>query len=41
MLLFGSGATGGSIAGSGCFHSDWVRSDSNATAGFFTTVKLD
>lgn len=28
-------------AGSGYFHSGWVRSDSNATVGFFTTVKLD
>lgn len=31
----------GSWAGSGCFCSDWVRSDSDAYVGFFTTVKLD
>lgn len=27
--------------GSGYFYSDWVRSDSGANVGFFTTVKLD
>lgn len=27
--------------GSGGFYSLWVRSDSHAYAGFFTTVKLD
>ena len=27
--------------GAGYFHSDWVRSDSAAVVGFFTTVKLD
>lgn len=26
---------------SGCLHSLWVRSDSGADVGFFTTVKLD
>lgn len=31
----------GSDAGSGCFASNWVRSDSSAYVGFFTTVKLD
>lgn len=31
----------GSWAGSGRFTSDWVRSASAATVGFFTTVKLD
>lgn len=35
------GATDGSWAGSGGFHSSWVRSDSHAIVGFFTTVKLD
>lgn len=28
-------------AGSGYFSSNWVRSDSHATVGFFTAVKLD
>lgn len=28
-------------AGSGVFDSHWVRSDSYADVGFFTTVKLD
>lgn len=28
-------------AGSGCFHSGWIRSDTDADVGFFTTVKLD
>ena len=37
----GGGATYGSKAGSGTFYSLWVRSDSNAYVGFFTTVKLD
>lgn len=41
VLLFGGCATDGSWAGSGGFASDWVRSDSNALVGFFTTVKLD
>ena len=31
----------GSGAGSGGFYSRWVRSDSLAYVGFFTTVKLD
>lgn len=31
----------GSPAGSGSFHSIWVRLDSSASVGFFTTVKLD
>ena len=31
----------GSTAGSGYFHSGWVRSVSHASVGFFTTVKLD
>jgi hypothetical protein len=39
--MFGGGATSGSGAGSGDFGSNWVRSDSKATVGFFTTVKLD
>ena len=37
----GGRAHNGSGAGSGYFDSDWVRSDSAATVGFFTTVKLD
>lgn len=41
VLRLGGCAISGSEAGSGCFHSDWVRSDSIATVGFFTTVKLD
>nr|UVX45696.1 MAG: hypothetical protein [Bacteriophage sp.] len=41
MLLLGGGATDGSGAGSGGFSSLWVRSDSPAHVGFFTTVKLD
>lgn len=32
---------GDSLGGSGGFHSSWVRSDSVAYVGFFTTVKLD
>lgn len=35
------GANRGSDAGSGFFYSNWVRSDSLANVGFFTTVKLD
>lgn len=31
----------GSEAGSGYFHSDWVRSYFGANVGFFITVKLD
>ena len=41
VLLLGGGATSGSGAGSGGFHSLWVRSGSGADVGFFTTVKLD
>lgn len=41
VLLVGGGAADGYSAGSGCFDSRWVRSDSAATVGFFTTVKLD
>lgn len=41
VLRLGSYATYGSAAGSGCFDSYWVRSDSTAHVGFFTTVKLD
>ncbi|UWI18531.1 MAG: hypothetical protein [Bacteriophage sp.] len=41
VLLFGGGADDGTKAGSGNFDSHWVRSDSNASVGFFTTVKLD
>lgn len=41
MLLLGGDASSGSSAGSGDFASSWVRSDSGADVGFFTTVKLD
>lgn len=41
VLLLGGNANTGSEAGSGLFYSHWVRSDFNATVGFFTTVKLD
>ena len=41
VLVLGGGAHYGSSAGSGFFHSDWVRSVSLADVGFFTTVKLD
>ena len=41
VLLVGGSADSGSLAGSGYFYSAWVRSASNATVGFFTTVKLD
>ena len=37
----GGSADSGSAAGSGYFNSGWVRSDSAADVGFFTTVKLD
>lgn len=40
-FLLGGGADNGSGAGSGGFNSHWVRSDSGASVGFFTTVKLD
>lgn len=41
VLLLGGGARNGSLAGSGGFYSYWVRLNSGATVGFFTTVKLD
>jgi hypothetical protein len=41
VLLLGGYAILGSLAGSGYFDSHWVRSDSVAHVGFFTTVKLD
>lgn len=41
VLLLGGYASDGSLAGSGAFISRWVRSDSSARVGFFTTVKLD
>lgn len=41
VLLLGGSANHGSAAGSSDFNSDWVRSDSHASVGFFTTVKLD
>lgn len=41
VLLLGGRASYGSAAGSGGFRSTWVRSDSGAGVGFFTTVKLD
>lgn len=41
VLLLGGSAGSGSWAGSGGFASHWVRSDSSANVGFFTTVKLD
>lgn len=41
VLLLGGDARTGSSAGSGGFRSGWVRSDSGAFVGFFTTVKLD
>lgn len=40
LLMLGGSASNGS-AGSGGFYSVWVQSASYATAGFFTTVKLD
>lgn len=41
VLLLGDNAHSGSWAGSGGFYSAWVRLDSFAGVGFFTTVKLD
>lgn len=41
VLRLGGIANSGSKAGSGYFDSRWVRSDSHAHVGFFTTVKLD
>ena len=40
-ILLGGRAADDSAAGSGDFHSGWVRSDSGVYVGFFTTVKLD
>lgn len=41
VLLLSGNADSSSRAGSCHFHSAWVRSDSHAYVGFFTTVKLD
>lgn len=41
LKQFGGCASDGSAAGSGGFDSFWIRQDSSATVGFFTTVKLD
>lgn len=41
VLLASGRAHPGSAAGSGDFNSNWARSDSRPTVGFFTTVKLD
>lgn len=41
VLMLGGSAHTGSPAGSGYFGSYWIRSDSYADVGFFTTVKLD
>lgn len=41
VILLGGGAHTGSETGSSYFDSAWVRSDSHARVGFFTTVKLD
>lgn len=41
VLLLGGDANDGSVAGSGGFNSGWVRPSYGASAGFFTTVKLD
>lgn len=41
VLLLGGRANDGSAAGSGDFNPFWGRSGSDATVGFFTTVKLD
>jgi hypothetical protein len=41
VLLLGSCASDGSAVGSGGFDSLWIRQDSSALVGFFTTVKLD
>lgn len=41
VLLLGGCADDGSKAGSGDCYSHWIRSDSSANVGFFTTVKLD
>lgn len=41
VLLLGGRAHDSSVAGSGGFYFNWVRSGSLANVGFFTTVKLD
>lgn len=41
VLRLGGYADSSSRAGSSGFYSNWVRSDSLASVGFFTTVKLD
>ena len=41
VLLVGGSADSFSMAGSGRFGSNWVRSGYEAHVGFFTTVKLD
>lgn len=41
VLVLGGSANHGSEVGFGLFSSSWVRSDSGAHVGFFTTVKLD
>lgn len=41
VLRLGGCASNGFADGSGGFYSSWVRSDSYAHVGFFTTVKLD
>lgn len=41
VLLLGGGANNVTVAGSGCFHSAWTRSQFRSDTGFFTTVKLD
>lgn len=41
VLRLGGDAAHGSQSGSGYLSSAWVRSDSYASADFFTTVKLD
>lgn len=41
VLLLSGSANLGFMAGSGNFGSYWIRPDSRADVGFFTTVKLD
>nr|UWF90633.1 MAG: hypothetical protein [Bacteriophage sp.] len=41
MCVKDTGTNYCSEAGSGHFHSCWVRSDADTNVGFFTTVKLD
>lgn len=41
VLMVGGHAGTGSKAGFGSLYSSWVRSNLDASAGFFTTVKLD